>query len=91
VISGLVIKHVQVLVAMAEANQAEHEQISTALEVENLDENLFRSKSLWVPRRARGAFGGQVISQALVSATNCVDPAYGLHVRNRYQTNRIQS
>ena len=25
-------------------------------------------------------FGGQVISQAVVSATNCVDPVYGLHV-----------
>ncbi|KAK0233361.1 hypothetical protein IW262DRAFT_1444247 [Armillaria fumosa] len=60
-------------------NQAEHEQISTALEVERLEVNLFRSKSLWMPTRARGVFGGQVISQALVSATNCVNPAYGLH------------
>ncbi|KAF9073828.1 HotDog domain-containing protein [Rhodocollybia butyracea] len=58
---------------------AEHAQISTALEVEKLEVNLFRSKSLWVPVRARGVFGGQVISQALVSATNCVDPAFGLH------------
>ncbi|KAK0465301.1 thioesterase-like superfamily-domain-containing protein [Desarmillaria tabescens] len=60
-------------------NQAEHEQISTALEVERLEVNLFRSKSLWMPTRARGVFGGQVISQALVSATYCVNPAYGLH------------
>jgi acyl-CoA thioesterase len=63
-----------------EPSQAEHEQISTALEVEKLDEGLFRSKSLWLPVYGRGVFGGQVISQALVSATNCVDPAYGLHV-----------
>ena len=61
-------------------DQAEHELISTSLEVEQLDTNLFRSKSLWVPVRARGVFGGQVISQAIVSATNCVDSAYGLHV-----------
>jgi len=67
---------------MIESNQVEHEQISTALEVEKLDECLFRSKSLWLPKHGRGVFGGQVISQALVSATNCVDPAYGLHVRN---------
>ena len=60
--------------------EAEHELISTSLDVERLDANLFRSKSLWIPRRSRGVFGGQVISQALVSATNCVDPAYALHV-----------
>lgn len=82
-------------------NQAEHEQISSALEVEKLEVHLFRSKSLWMPARARGVFGGsvntplpfrqmltglqarQVISQALVSATNCVDPTFSLHVRLR--------
>ncbi|KAJ7597622.1 HotDog domain-containing protein [Mycena floridula] len=53
--------------------------ISTALDVEKLETHLFRSKALWVPVRARGVFGGQVISQALVSATNCVDPQFGLH------------
>ncbi|KAI3622308.1 acyl-coenzyme a thioesterase 8 [Moniliophthora roreri] len=65
---------------MSETNdQVEHAQITTALEVEQLEVNLFRSKSLWVPVRGRGVFGGQVISQALVSATKCVDPAFGLH------------
>lgn len=63
-----------------DSNQTEHTHISTALEVEKVDANLYRSKTLWVPVRARGVFGGQVISQALVSATNCVDKAYGLHV-----------
>ncbi|TFK41346.1 thioesterase-like superfamily-domain-containing protein [Crucibulum laeve] len=62
----------------------DHEQISTSLEVEKIEVNLFRSKSLWLPLRARGVFGGQVISQALVSATNCVDPAYGLHSLHCY-------
>ena len=61
-------------------DQAEHQLIETSLEVEQLDTNLFRSKRLYVPVRARGVFGGQVISQAVVSATNCVDPVYGLHV-----------
>ncbi|KAF9473305.1 hypothetical protein BDN70DRAFT_915646 [Pholiota conissans] len=64
--------------------QAEHEQISTSLEVEQIEVNLFRSKSLWLPVRARGVFGGQVISQALVSATNCVDPALALHSLHCY-------
>jgi acyl-CoA thioesterase II len=62
-----------------EHDQAEHEHISTALELERIDTNLFRSKSLWLPVRARGVFGGQVISQAVVSATNSVDAAYSLH------------
>ncbi|KAG6902310.1 hypothetical protein C0995_001689 [Termitomyces sp. Mi166 len=69
---------------MGDSNQIEHEQISTSLEVEQLDSNLFRSKSLWVPTNARGVFGGQVISQALVSATNCVSPAFGLHSLHCY-------
>jgi len=65
-------------------NQIEHEQISTSLEVEQIEVNLFRSKSLWLPLHARGVFGGQVISQALVSATNCVDPAFALHSLHCY-------
>ncbi|KZP32226.1 hypothetical protein FIBSPDRAFT_916452 [Athelia psychrophila] len=65
-------------------NQAEHTHISTALEVEKLETNLFRSKTLWTPPRARGVFGGQVISQALVSATNTVDKAFSLHSMHCY-------
>ena len=64
----------------ADPDQAEHEQISTSLEIEQLDTNLFRSKSLWLPFRSRGVFGGQVISQAVVAATKCVKPEYALHV-----------
>ena len=67
---------------MAEySNQVESPQPADALEVEQLDVNLYRSRRLWIPFRSRGVFGGQVISQALVSATNCVDAAYSLHVR----------
>jgi len=70
---------------MAEfTEQTEHELISTSLEVEQLDTTLFRSKSLWIPSRARGVFGGQVISQALVSATKTVDPEYALHSLHCY-------
>ncbi|KAJ3011988.1 hypothetical protein NUW54_g2003 [Trametes sanguinea] len=61
-----------------------HEQISSALEVEQLDVNLYRSKTLYLPPRARGVFGGQVISQALVAANNCVDPAFSLHSLHCY-------
>lgn len=65
---------------MEETNQAESSRISTSLEVEQIDVNLFRSVNLFVPLRARGVFGGQVISQAIVAATKCVDSAFGLHV-----------
>lgn len=65
---------------MEESNQAESSKISTSLEVEQIDVNLFRSVNLFKPARGRGVFGGQVISQAIVSATKCVDPAFGLHV-----------
>jgi len=61
-----------------------HAEISTSLEVERLDNLLFRSKSLYRPLRARGVFGGQVISQALVSATSVVDASYSLHSLHCY-------
>ena len=79
------------------SNQAEHEQISTFLEVEQMGVNLFRSKILWIPLRARGVYGRsvdsrvsllhntdhwyrQIISQALVSVTSCIDSSFALHV-----------
>ena len=73
------------------SHQIESSRPSDALEVEKLDVNLYRSKDkqLWVPRRARGVFGGQVISQALVAATSCVDPGYALHVRSPLPSQRF--
>jgi len=62
-------------------DQAEPSDISAALDVEQLDLNLYRSRNLAVPCEARGVFGGQVISQAVVAATNCVKPEFTLHVR----------
>ncbi|KAI0322280.1 thioesterase-like superfamily-domain-containing protein [Amylostereum chailletii] len=58
--------------------------IVTSLQVDRLDANLFRSKDLKTPFLARGVFGGQVISQALVSATQCVQPEYLLHSLHCY-------
>lgn len=40
--------------------EAEHETIVSALDIETLDTNLYRSKSLWLPSEARGVFGGYV-------------------------------
>ncbi|KZW02067.1 Thioesterase/thiol ester dehydrase-isomerase [Exidia glandulosa HHB12029] len=61
-----------------------HELITTALSVEKLDTLLFRSKTLSIPSRARGVFGGQVISLALVAATECVDKMFALHSLHCY-------
>lgn len=42
--------------------------IQHSLDLERIDRNTFRSKSLWTPNGARGVFGGQVIGQALNAA-----------------------
>lgn len=64
--------------------EAEHELITTALEIEEIDSNLYRSKSLWLPSDGRGVFGGQVISQALLAATKSVAEEYALHSLHCY-------
>lgn len=38
-------------------------------EVEVLDKDLYRSRSLWRPSSGRGVFGGQTIAQATWAAT----------------------
>ncbi|OAX44868.1 Thioesterase/thiol ester dehydrase-isomerase [Rhizopogon vinicolor AM-OR11-026] len=70
---------------MDDTNQAESSKISTSLELEQIEVNLFKSKTLYKPSKAsRGVFGGQVISQAIVAATNCVNPVFGLHSLHCY-------
>ena len=69
-------------------NEAEPSDISSALDVEQLDLNLYRSRNLSLNFDTRGVFGGQVISQALVAATNCVKPELTLHVRTLHKTRR---
>lgn len=44
--------------------EPEHTLISTSLEIEELDVNLFRSGSLYLPTSARGVFGGYVTTFA---------------------------
>ena len=42
--------------------------------------HLFHSRSLYLPYHACGVFGGQVISQGLVTAIKLVKPELALHV-----------
>lgn len=51
--------------------------ILASLDLEEIDPTVFRSVGLWTPAGARGAFGGQVIGQALNAATRTVDSAQG--------------
>ncbi|PWN47919.1 putative peroxisomal acyl-coenzyme A thioester hydrolase 1 [Violaceomyces palustris] len=55
------------------------EDIADALEVEEIDVDLYRSKSLWRPARARGVFGGQVIAQGTAAANKTVRQGVFLH------------
>jgi len=74
--------------ALKPQTQEEHILISTSLELERLDTRLFRSpvSALRKPVRAaaRGVFGGQVVSQAVVAATRSVDERYMLHSLHCY-------
>ncbi|KAF8499139.1 thioesterase II [Russula emetica] len=65
-------------------NEAEPSDISSALDVEQLDLNLYRSRNLSLNFDTRVVFGGQVVSQALVAATNCVKPEFTLHSLHCY-------
>lgn len=60
--------------------------IAHALELENLDQDLFRSRqgSLWLPTSARGVFGGQVIGQALTAANRTVRDDVRVHSLHSY-------
>ncbi|KAN0133653.1 Thioesterase-like superfamily domain containing protein [Lactarius tabidus] len=69
---------------LVDREQSEPLDISSALDVEQLDVNIFRSRSLYLPYRARGVFGGQVISQGLVAATKSVKPDFALHSLHCY-------
>ncbi|KAI8996040.1 acyl-CoA thioesterase 8, isoform CRA_a [Gaertneriomyces semiglobifer] len=58
--------------------------IEQALDLEEIDENVYRSKELWLPYGARGVFGGQVVGLALSAATRTVDPKYHVHSLHCY-------
>jgi len=46
--------------------------VSSPLELEILDLDLFRSKSLWRPAGSRAVYGGQVCGQALAASRLCL-------------------
>ncbi|KAG0265608.1 Acyl-CoA thioesterase 8 [Mortierella polycephala] len=58
--------------------------IETMLDLEEIDKDLYRSKKLWAPMGARGVFGGNVVGQALVAATNTVSTDFSVHSLHSY-------
>ncbi|KAG0205540.1 Acyl-CoA thioesterase 8 [Mortierella sp. GBA30] len=58
--------------------------IETMLDLEEIDKDLYRSKNLWAPMGARGVFGGNVVGQALVAATNTVSKEFSVHSLHSY-------
>ncbi|KAG2216765.1 hypothetical protein INT45_005879 [Circinella minor] len=59
-------------------------QIAKALTVEEIDTDLYRSNELWHPPGSRGAFGGQLIAQALRAAWNTVPEEFHAHSLHNY-------
>ncbi|KAI8876946.1 Thioesterase/thiol ester dehydrase-isomerase [Backusella circina FSU 941] len=58
--------------------------MANAIDVQMIDTNLYMSKELWLPYNARGAFGGQVIAQALRAAWDTVPEDYFVHSLHCY-------
>lgn len=58
--------------------------IAEALEVEEVDLDIYKSLTLWKPARARGVFGGQVIAQAVAAANKTVRQGMFLHSLHSY-------
>jgi len=63
---------------------ASPQSIEEALELEQLDLDIFRSVRLWKPLTGRGAFGGQIIAQSTRASGATVDPELHLHSLHSY-------
>jgi acyl-CoA thioesterase len=58
--------------------------MEAALEIEEVDVGLFKSKELWKPIGARGVFGGQVVAQSVNAALKTVPETYSVHSLHSY-------
>ncbi|CEG66841.1 Acyl-CoA thioesterase 8 [Rhizopus azygosporus] len=59
-------------------------RMANAVEVQEIDSNLYMSKELWLPAGARGVFGGQIVAQALRAAFNTVAEEFDIHSLHSY-------
>ncbi|KAH9454386.1 hypothetical protein Pst134EB_014471 [Puccinia striiformis f. sp. tritici] len=66
------------------AGSKETQRIEESLELQEIDQNIFRSIKLWKFTRGVGAFGGNIIAQAAHAATKTVQVGYHLHSLHCY-------
>lgn len=59
------------------------ERLINSIDVQYLDTDIYMSKELWLPVGSRGAFGGQIIGQALHACWNTVKDEFFVHVREK--------
>ncbi|CAO3628482.1 unnamed protein product [Cunninghamella echinulata] len=60
------------------------QKMSNAIDVQEIDINLYMSKQLWIPLGARGVFGGEIVAQSLRSAWNTVEEKFHIHSLHSY-------
>lgn len=58
--------------------------MESTLALEELDLNIFRSKTLWRPLGGRGVFGGQIIGLSLAASNKTVEPNFHVHSLHSY-------
>ncbi|BFZ13485.1 hypothetical protein BsWGS_16524 [Bradybaena similaris] len=64
--------------------------LKSVVDLEKINNNLFRSQPLWKHKAARGIFGGHVISQALAAASQSVPENQHVHSLHSYFLNKVQ-
>ncbi|CAO0790252.1 unnamed protein product [Mucor circinelloides] len=60
------------------------QKMRNAVDVQLIDTNLYMSKELWLPWGSRGAFGGQIVAQALRAAWDTVEEDFAVHSLHAY-------
>ncbi|ORY95895.1 HotDog domain-containing protein [Syncephalastrum racemosum] len=69
---------------MPSSADEEGQKMDLALTVEEIDTDLYRSVELWHPHGSRGAFGGQLVAQALRAAWKTVPENFHIHSLHNY-------
>ncbi|GAA5841669.1 hypothetical protein JCM9279_000725 [Rhodotorula babjevae] len=77
---------------MPDHPEATAQSIADAIDLEDIDRDIYRSRELWKPAQGRGVFGGQIIAQAAWAAVQSVrrdepNTEKGLHSLHCYFLN----
>ncbi|KAI8879595.1 Thioesterase/thiol ester dehydrase-isomerase [Backusella circina FSU 941] len=72
------------LVALDDENVDFGIKMTNAIDVQMIDTNLYMSKELWLPYGSRGAFGGQIVAQALNAGFQTIPEEFFIHSLHAY-------